>query len=207
MSETFDFGDGPVPAHRHVNGEGWVADTAEVSKMAQVSENARVYDRAIVRHGAAVLGSAKVYGQALIADQATVYEDAQVFGKARICYSSIIGGHAQVYDQAYVADHANICDKIKVAGEARISGDVHLYGDFTVHRTPIAIDGTRWKILLVGNHIRIGCQQHTIAEWQSFTDEQIEYMRRGASHWWKLNRSWILEAARTHLSDCEDHFC
>ena len=30
---TFDFedGNGPVPAHRHSNGGGWVADTAQVS--------------------------------------------------------------------------------------------------------------------------------------------------------------------------------
>ena len=27
---TFDFGKGPVPAHQHPNGGGWVADTATV---------------------------------------------------------------------------------------------------------------------------------------------------------------------------------
>jgi hypothetical protein len=25
---AFDFGNGPVPAHRHPNGGGWVADTS-----------------------------------------------------------------------------------------------------------------------------------------------------------------------------------
>ena len=35
---TFDFGNGPVPAHQHSNGGGCVADTA------RVSENAQVYD-------------------------------------------------------------------------------------------------------------------------------------------------------------------
>ena len=27
---SFDFGTGPVPAHKHPNGGGWVADTAFV---------------------------------------------------------------------------------------------------------------------------------------------------------------------------------
>ena len=40
---TFDFGFGPVPAHRHRNPDGseggWVADTAQVSGSARVSES------------------------------------------------------------------------------------------------------------------------------------------------------------------------
>ncbi len=31
MSETYDFGAGPVPAHQHPNGGGWVADAAYVA--------------------------------------------------------------------------------------------------------------------------------------------------------------------------------
>lgn len=54
MTETaakvFDFGDsnGPVPAHRHVNGGGWVADTANVDLSARVSGKAEVYGNAWV---------------------------------------------------------------------------------------------------------------------------------------------------------------
>ena len=35
MTNTFDFkdGNGPVPAHQHPNGGGWVADTAKVDKI------------------------------------------------------------------------------------------------------------------------------------------------------------------------------
>ena len=46
---TFDFGFGPVSAHRHPNGGGWVADTARVAGnalvfgYARVSGNARIY--------------------------------------------------------------------------------------------------------------------------------------------------------------------
>ena len=46
MSTTYDFGSGPVPAHRHLNPDGslggWVADTATVAPTARIGENARV---------------------------------------------------------------------------------------------------------------------------------------------------------------------
>jgi hypothetical protein len=45
---TFDFGNGmgPVPAHKHVNGGGWVADTARVGKNVMVGPDAMVYGEA-----------------------------------------------------------------------------------------------------------------------------------------------------------------
>ena len=69
---TFDFGDGPVPAHRHVNGSGWVADSAFVEASAQVSGNAQVYG------DARVYGNARVYGDAWVSGDAWVYGDALV---------------------------------------------------------------------------------------------------------------------------------
>jgi len=41
---TFDFGNGPVPAHQHSNGGGCVADTAKVADTAYVGPDAQVYD-------------------------------------------------------------------------------------------------------------------------------------------------------------------
>jgi hypothetical protein len=45
---TFDFGDGPVAAHKHSNGGGWVADTAFVAETAYVGPDAQVYGTALV---------------------------------------------------------------------------------------------------------------------------------------------------------------
>ena len=49
-AQTHDFmdGKGPVPAHRHIKGEGWVADTAHVDKSAHIGSDARVYGAARV---------------------------------------------------------------------------------------------------------------------------------------------------------------
>ena len=48
---TYDFGDGngPVPAHQHPNGGGWVANTAWVQDTAYVGSDATVYGRAWVQ--------------------------------------------------------------------------------------------------------------------------------------------------------------
>lgn len=46
----YDFkdGNGPVPAHQHPNGGGWVADTAFVVKSVYVGADAKVYGNAVV---------------------------------------------------------------------------------------------------------------------------------------------------------------
>ena len=51
---TFDFGTGPVPAHKHSNGGGWVADTATVSESVFVGREAMVFDNAVVSGRAVV---------------------------------------------------------------------------------------------------------------------------------------------------------
>lgn len=75
MSETYDFdnGNGPVPAHRHSNGEGWVADTAKVDASAYVGPFALVFGNAQVCSGACVFGKVEVYGDGKICGDAMVY--------------------------------------------------------------------------------------------------------------------------------------
>lgn len=73
MSETFDFGDGPVPAHQHQNKlpgleapGGWVADTAFVSPEAYMSEDALVWGQAQVYEGVSIYGEARIFGSAQV---------------------------------------------------------------------------------------------------------------------------------------------
>ena len=89
MKTTFDFGDGKVPVHRHVNKNrdigGWVADSATVESTVYIGENARVSDNARVSGNAWVYGNARVYGNAWVYGNARVentrdYMVLQVFG-------------------------------------------------------------------------------------------------------------------------------
>ena len=67
-TQAYDFqdGNGPVPAHKHPNGGGWVADTAFVAETSYVSTNAEVYENANIYGNARVLGKAKVFGDAYL---------------------------------------------------------------------------------------------------------------------------------------------
>lgn len=64
MTTTFDFqdGKGPVPAHQHPNGGGWVADTARVEETAFVGPNAQVYGSALVEGGVQLLSDTRISG-------------------------------------------------------------------------------------------------------------------------------------------------
>lgn len=64
MTTTFDFqdGKGPVPAHQHPNGGGWVADTARVEETAFVGPNAQVYGSALVEGGVQLLCGTRISG-------------------------------------------------------------------------------------------------------------------------------------------------
>lgn len=118
--ETYDFGDGkgPVPAHRHVNGNGWIANTAKVAETARVGQNATVFGNACVSDQARIRGRARVFGNASIAEHAVVRGKAQVCGNARVL------GHAQVH------------------GEARVAGDIILSGCEDVRAGDVGFDGT-----------------------------------------------------------------
>ena len=88
VAETFDFGWGVVPAHRHVNPDGslggWVANTAKVDASAQVSDTAQVS------------GSAQVFGEAWVSGKARVFGKAWVFGEAQVSGKAWVSGEAQV---------------------------------------------------------------------------------------------------------------
>ena len=110
---TFDFGDGngPVPAHQHANGGGWVADTAKVYPTAFVGPDAKVYGYAIVFEDARIFEKALVAGEAKVSGNAKVCGNAQIYGNARIF------GNAQVYGVS------RVYGKAKVFGDALVSGD------------------------------------------------------------------------------------
>ena len=71
-STTFDFGAGPIPAHRHPNGGGWVADTASVDPTAYVDPTARVYGDAHVAASAHIEAHVYVCGTAVVASHTHV---------------------------------------------------------------------------------------------------------------------------------------
>ena len=56
--------------------------------------------------------------------------------------------------------------------------------------------GKYYITILVGIKIYIGCQCHTVEQWEKFTDEEISKMDDGALDWWKQWKEVILKVAK-----------
>jgi hypothetical protein len=155
---TFDFGDGngPVPAHKHPNGGGWVADTATVDETAYVGgAEARVYGNAQVSGNAKVSGNAWVFGNAKVYGNAQVYDNAGVSGDAQVFHDAGVFGNAEVFDNAWVFGKARVLgdaqvyDNARVSGDAKVSGDARVSGDGTDEDIFIEMNGKRYKLVEV----------------------------------------------------------
>ena len=148
----FDDGNGPVAAHQHSNGGGWVADTAIVADTAYIGPDAKVF------------GDARVYGNAQVSDEtwvsgnAWVYDNAQVYCTARVSGDAMVSGNAAVYGAAMVY------------GAARVSGDALVYGNAVVTKTPPRVsrsDGYDFIVVPCSdNQYRViaGCRYFTFDE-------------------------------------------
>ena len=122
-AETYEFyeAEGPVPAHKHPNGGGWVADSAYVAKTARVGPDAEVSGYARVLDDAQIVRGGVVSGYAVVADKATVTDSAVVRGHARV------SGDALIMDGAFVEENATVCGDAEVCG-TRVKGHAVVCG-------------------------------------------------------------------------------
>ena len=166
-----DFGDGAgkVPAHQHVKGGGWVAETAHVDPECYVGPhavvfgNARVTERAIINDyakvygNARVYGHAKVYGSAQVYDTAQVYDNAKVSGHAIVVNNALIYDYAEVYGNATVRNNAEVLNHGKILGNADIYDSIKIYDNCIVSRKPIVCFGFESNVLIADHHVALGC--------------------------------------------------
>lgn len=128
----FKDGRGRVFAHRHVNGNGWVADTAKVADAAFVGKWAQVYHNAAVEGRVSVLDRAHVCGNAVVRDNARVRQNAVVSGRAHVSddsqlwgnsrvHGGTVSGSTNIYDDAFVRDAARVVS-CTVRGSSGIAG-------------------------------------------------------------------------------------
>lgn len=120
---TFDFGNGPVPAHQHPNGGGWVADTTDVEDTVYVGLHAQVFEEAYLRGKCRVDDFAKVSGRSMVFDEAIIRGRAQVFGSVGMEDNAIIEGNAKVFQAAILRKHARVSGNARVSGRALLTDD------------------------------------------------------------------------------------
>lgn len=115
----FKDGRGKVFAHHHVNGGGWVADTAKVADTVFVSKYAQVFHNAIVEGRAHVGNQARVFGNAHISDRSRVENHAVVAGKTRMAddcrllassqaYGGILTGSTVLHDDCAITQNPRV---------------------------------------------------------------------------------------------------
>lgn len=141
QKHDFKNGEGKVFAHRHSNGNGWVADTAYVAESVQVSVGCGVY------------------GNARVTDKVVLKGKAHIGDHARVMHDVVLSGSAVVRGSALVRDSVKLEDKAFVAGSAMLSGDTHTtgkvyIGDFViVHNTRCNGPRATFNLEILGNAV------------------------------------------------------
>ncbi len=64
--------------------------------------------------------------------------------------------------------------------------------DAAVLNAPIQISGLQWPVLIFGSHMLVGCETHSLREWEDFGDEIIGHMDSNALEFWRTNKSRLL---------------
>lgn len=129
----FKDGCGRIFAHRHDNGRGWVADSANVDDSVYVGPRCEVFNRAIIKGSARLEGASRVSGTAVVSGRVIMRKSAHVYGaavvrdstevsdNARIGGSSHVSGTSRVFGEAVISDSAQLFSTT-VAGASRIGG-------------------------------------------------------------------------------------
>jgi hypothetical protein len=75
-------------------------------------------------------------------------------------------------------------------GEAKVSGNAE------VSKKVITISSSHYRVTITDNHIRIGCQQHTIKAWTKLSKNKLIEMdgEKSAETWFKY-KEFILMLA------------
>ena len=178
--QTFDFGYGPVPAHRHRNPDGseggWVAETARVAETVYVGKDARIWGNARIFDNVRISGNVRICDNAQISDDVRIFGNAQIFGNARIC------DNAQIWDNAWIFGNARISGKTRIFGNAWIRGSVKISRTEQVLTiAPIGSGGATLTVVFDGDgeiYFGRGCFWGTLAEFR----EAVERKPEGDKH-------------------------
>jgi len=68
--------------------------------------------------------------------------------------------------------------------------------DITINRAPLQLSGLYWMVYILDHHMQIGCELHTLAEWDAFDDARIVGMDgRNALRFWRAHKVALLALA------------
>jgi predicted acyltransferase (DUF342 family) len=139
-----------------------------------------------------VYGNARLYGIVEAYDNAHIYGDAQISGSAKVY------GNAQVFGYTKISGYVEAYDNARIFSEGWITGNIQVYGDAIVTKVVNTIFTDEYDITITDNFIAIGCKNHSIEDWESFTDEQINDMDTEALKWWRVWKPIIFAITKAY---------
>jgi hypothetical protein len=80
--------------------------------------------------------------------------------------------------------------------------DITFYPETLTTVVPRDLWNSLWSIQYNHDNITIGCETHTIDEWNSFKDSRIALMDVTSLQWWQQYKSLVMSTAAVHLSNC-----
>jgi hypothetical protein len=65
-----------------------------------------------------------------------------------------------------------------------------------INQVPLQLYGLLWTVTILDSHMQIGCELHSLAEWDAFDDTRIVRMDRQALRFWREHKAALLALAR-----------
>lgn len=135
----FKDGQGRVFAHRHDNGNGWVADTAKVDDNVYIGPRCSVFNFARVSDRVRLEGRARIAGHSCVSGNVVLKKDSYVFGRAivrdttQLTDSALVTGNAVVTGTSQMFGNAKAIDRAQILnsclnGHVTVSGDASVVG-------------------------------------------------------------------------------
>lgn len=195
-----------VKDQARVSGFAKISGNAIVHDFARVGDSAQVDGNSYICGKATVIGHAIVSGDSVVKDTASVGGSARVVGcnlrnqavvsgKTHLV-NSMVQGNSSVFGEASVSD-SRLLDASTASGtcvlkgvllrntahvmsnanvsEVTLRGSIEILCD-AIEYQPVAIEGLVYNISITDNHATVGCQTHSFAAWDKFTDTEIRNM-------------------------------
>jgi len=117
-----------IPAHRHCNGGGWVADTAYVEDTVYIGKDSSVFGCATVKDKAVITERAEVSGYAIVKDSACIKGSAVIRG------TCTVKDHAEISGNVFIASH------IEIGEHAVLDGEYCVFNELDCLECPALLD-------------------------------------------------------------------
>ena len=108
-----------------------------------------------------------------------------------------IGGWIEGENNLSQSGDAWVYGNAWVYGDAWVYGNAWVYGDARV--SPINVTAIQYNTTITDDHIKIGCEFHTLKEWSEFDNHRIlEMDGKPALKFWKEHKELLLGLAKAN---------